>query len=165
MQVSPHYFTSYQPQRASSFETRPFWQMLSDISLCFQLAFPWLLTILSNFTCSCVHLPSSLCLLSLVLFVCLIFWCREFFKYSGYNPFVRCTYFNVSLSLWFAFLYSQCGVLMNRGFQFWSPVCQYFLLWLCFHWVLSNLCWSQVHEDILMLCIMPGTFYSSSFCV
>lgn len=42
---------------------------------------------------------SSLCLLSLVLLSVWFLNCREFFKYSGYNPFVRCTYFKYFLSV------------------------------------------------------------------
>lgn len=100
MQVSPHYSTSLPTPESIKLLKLTILTNVSDISLCFQLAFPWLLTILSNFTCSYCPFAYLLCVYSALFFLSVWFLnCREFFKYSGYNPFVRCTYFKYFLSV------------------------------------------------------------------
>ena len=158
MQVSLHRSTSLPTTERIKLLNLTVLTNPSDSSLCFPFVFPWWLMISSNFTCSYCPFAYLLCVYS-VLFFLFDFWIIEnSLNILDIIPLSDTRISNISLHLWFAFLYSQCGVLMNRGFRFWSPICQYFLLWLCFcESFLRNLCWSQVHEDILILCILPGT--------
>ena len=100
MQVSSHYSASSLTTESIKLLNLTVLTNVSDISLCFQLVFPWLLMMLSNFTCSYCPFVYLLSVYSDLFFLFVWFLnCREFFKYSGYKHFVRCTYFKYFLSI------------------------------------------------------------------